>query len=133
MVNLFKKLIILFLFLFCTSLPVIADTWEDNFKNIYALTNICPAVKNAFTNGADPKSVIEEAVKYEDLDEVALVSCLYCTGVPYTTISKIASNNGISKQNIVLGFRDAINKCKKFSMYKKTYTDYTSYSSNSVF
>jgi hypothetical protein len=85
--------------------------WLVDFRDTYVKDGIDKAVENAMKGGATPDLIVENGLKFEDLNPQNLVKALYCAGAKGQDIRAAAEKYSISEVIVSAGYKKSVAEC----------------------
>lgn len=117
-----KKIAGSILLVFMTCVVAHAE-WLVDFKNNYANDGIEIAVEGAMKEGANPDMIVENGLKFNDLNPQNLVKALFCAGAKGQDIRDAAEKWQLSELVVAAGYKKSVAECGDQIVDTQAYTE----------
>jgi len=99
-----------------------AAGWLEDFKNVFLDSGIDEAVVEALKQGAVPDDIMENGLRFEELNPQNLVKAMYCGGIRGDDIRASGQKHDVSDIIIVAGYKKSVEECGDQVVDTQAYT-----------
>ena len=96
--------------------------WLDDFIREFQKSGIDEAVKVALKKGAVPDAIMENGLKFRELNPQNLVKAMYCSGIRGDDIRAAGQKYDVSDLIIVAGYKKSVEECGDQLVDTQAYT-----------